>query len=144
MPNQKLPGHWSKPVHYSHYLPTYLARKAKMGADSLVRSPAVQRARTPRQREKGGLRGLSGRDGKKERKKERKTNPPGSSGSPALGTRRSSIARSCLLPEFLPCPASSALASPPKGELAVGYRWTGWIWEITGWSWRLQENYRPF
>ena len=44
-----------------------------MGADSLVRSPAVQRARTPRQREKGGLRGLSGRDGKKERKKEKQT-----------------------------------------------------------------------
>ena len=21
------------------------------------------------------------------------------------------------------------------------YKWTGWVWEITGWSWRLQENY---
>ena len=26
------------------------------------------------------------------------------------------------------------------GELAVSYRWSGWVWEITGWSWRLQEN----
>ena len=31
-------------------------------------------------------------------------------------------ATSCLLPEFRPCPASSALASPPKAEPAVGYR----------------------
>jgi hypothetical protein len=30
------------------------------------------------------------------------------------------------------------------GEPAVSYRWTGWIWEITGWSSRLQENYPSF
>ena len=31
------------------------------------------------------------------------------------------------------------------GEPAVSYKWTGWVWEITGWSSRLlQENYRPF
>ena len=29
-----------------------------------------------------------------------------------------------------------------RGEPAVGYRWTGRVWEITGWSWRLQENYK--
>ncbi len=27
------------------------------------------------------------------------------------------------------------------GEPAVSCRWTGWVWEITGWSWRLQEIY---
>ena len=31
-----------------------------------------------------------------------------------------------------------------RGEPAVSYRWSGWVWEITGWSWRLQENYRSF
>ena len=31
-----------------------------------------------------------------------------------------------------------------QGELAVSYRWTGWVWEKTGWSSRLQENYRSF
>jgi hypothetical protein len=29
-----------------------------------------------------------------------------------------------------------------QGELPVRYKWTGWVWEITGWSSRLQENYR--
>jgi hypothetical protein len=24
---------------------------------------------------------------------------------------------------------------------AISYRWIGWVWEITGWSSRLQENY---
>ena len=32
-----------------------------------------------------------------------------------------------------------------RGEPAVSYEWTGWIWEITNWwSSRLQENYRSF
>ena len=31
-----------------------------------------------------------------------------------------------------------------RGEPAVSYKWTGWVWEITGWSSRLQENYRSF
>ena len=31
-----------------------------------------------------------------------------------------------------------------QGEPAVSYRWTGWVGEITGWSSRLQENYRSF
>ena len=26
------------------------------------------------------------------------------------------------------------------GEPAVSHRWTGWVWEITGWSSRLQET----
>jgi hypothetical protein len=29
-----------------------------------------------------------------------------------------------------------------RGEPAVSYRWTGWVWELTGWSSRLQENYQ--
>ena len=29
-------------------------------------------------------------------------------------------------------------------EPAVSYRWTHWVWEITGWSSRLQENDRSF
>ena len=29
-------------------------------------------------------------------------------------------------------------------ELTVSYRWTGWVGEITGWTWRLQENYQSF
>ena len=29
-------------------------------------------------------------------------------------------------------------------EPAVSCRWTSWVWEITGWSSRLQENYRSF
>ena len=28
-----------------------------------------------------------------------------------------------------------------RGEQTASYRWTGWIWEITGRSSRLQENY---
>ena len=31
-----------------------------------------------------------------------------------------------------------------RGEPVVSYRWTGWVWEITGWSSRLQENYPSF
>ena len=27
-----------------------------------------------------------------------------------------------------------------REEPVVSCRWTGWVWEITGWSWRLQEN----
>ena len=27
------------------------------------------------------------------------------------------------------------------GESTASYTWTGWVWEITGWSSRLQENY---
>ena len=43
----------------------------------------------------------------------------------------------------------SLQARPPtwscdQGELAVSYRWTGRVWEMTGWSSRLQENYRSF
>ena len=30
------------------------------------------------------------------------------------------------------------------GEPEVSYRWTGWVWEITSWSLRLQANYRSF
>ena len=29
-----------------------------------------------------------------------------------------------------------------RGEPAVSYRRTGWVWKITGWGSRLQENYR--
>ena len=28
-----------------------------------------------------------------------------------------------------------------RGEPAISYKWTGWVWEITGWSSKLQENY---
>ena len=31
-----------------------------------------------------------------------------------------------------------------RGEPVVSYKWTGWVWELTGWSSRLQENYRSF
>ena len=33
---------------------------------------------------------------------------------------------------------------PVNGEnqMLCSYRWTGWVWGITGWSSRLQENYR--
>jgi hypothetical protein len=31
-----------------------------------------------------------------------------------------------------------------RGEPAGSCKWTGWVWEITSWSPRLQENYRPF
>ena len=31
-----------------------------------------------------------------------------------------------------------------QGEPTVSYKWTGWVWEITGWRSRLQENYRSF
>jgi hypothetical protein len=30
------------------------------------------------------------------------------------------------------------------GDPTASYRWTGWVWEITGWSSRLQENYWSF
>ena len=31
-----------------------------------------------------------------------------------------------------------------REEPAVSYRWTGWIWELTSWSLRLQEDCRSF
>ena len=31
-----------------------------------------------------------------------------------------------------------------RGEPAIRHKWTGWVWEITGWSSKLQENYRSF
>jgi hypothetical protein len=31
-----------------------------------------------------------------------------------------------------------------RGPPAVSYKWAGWVWEITGWSLWLQENYRSF
>ena len=31
-----------------------------------------------------------------------------------------------------------------RWEPAVSYRWTGWVWEKTCWSSRLQENYGSF
>jgi hypothetical protein len=31
-----------------------------------------------------------------------------------------------------------------QGEPAATYRWPGWVWEITGWSSKLQENYQSF
>ena len=43
-----------------------------------------------------------------------------------------------------PCLCPLVLWINDRGEPAVSYKWTGWVWEITGWSWRLQENYRSF
>ena len=40
------------------------------------------------------------------------------------------------------CEASMLLWSWARREPAVSYRWTGWVSEITGWSSRLEENYR--
>ena len=31
-----------------------------------------------------------------------------------------------------------------RGEPAVSYKWNGWVWEITGLSSRLQDNYQAF
>ena len=31
-----------------------------------------------------------------------------------------------------------------RGELTASYRRTGWVWEITSWSSRLQDNYPHF
>ena len=31
-----------------------------------------------------------------------------------------------------PAQISPRVASPPNGESAVSYRWTGWIWELAG------------
>ena len=39
---------------------------------------------------------------------------------------------------------SGCMRSNERGEPAVSSRWTGWVWEITGWSSRLQENYWSF
>ena len=36
------------------------------------------------------------------------------------------------------------LGTYDQGEPAVNYRWTGWVWEITGWSSRLWKNYDQF
>ena len=38
----------------------------------------------------------------------------------------------------------SCVGSNDRGEPAVSYKWTGWVWEMTDWSSRLQENYRSF
>jgi hypothetical protein len=31
-----------------------------------------------------------------------------------------------------------------RGESVVSYRWTNWVWELTGWSSRVKENYLLF
>jgi hypothetical protein len=31
-----------------------------------------------------------------------------------------------------------------QGKPAVSYKWTSWVWEITSWSSKLQENCRSF
>ena len=36
------------------------------------------------------------------------------------------------------------ILSNDQGEPAVSYWWTGWVWEITSWSSKLQENHRSF
>ena len=33
------------------------------------------------------------------------------------------------------------LRNNDRGDSIVSYRWTGWVWEMTGWSSRLQKNY---
>ena len=35
---------------------------------------------------------------------------------------------------------------PPqkKQRMAVSYRWIGWVWDVTGWSSRLQDSYQEF
>ena len=38
--------------------------------------------------------------------------------------------------------ATLLVSSSASRKLTVSYRRTGWVWEITSWSWRLQENYR--
>ena len=56
---------------------------------------------------------------------------------------------------FLKCPSMghSSITYQCIGQLAlaiiawepaISYRWTGWVWEIIGWSSRLQEIYRSF
>ena len=40
-----------------------------------------------------------------------------------------------------PITAVAIIWSRARGEPAVSYRWIGWVWEITGWSSRLQENH---
>ena len=42
-----------------------------------------------------------------------------------------------------PPPTPRVEPANDRGEPAVSYNWTGWVWEIAGWSnSRLQENYR--
>ena len=49
------------------------------------------------------------------------------------------------LSHLLNIPASrQLLLTYDQGEVAVSYRWTGWVWGIIGWSSRRQENYRLF
>ena len=36
------------------------------------------------------------------------------------------------------------MSSSGRGEPAVRYRWTSWVWERTGWSSRPHANYRSF
>ena len=36
------------------------------------------------------------------------------------------------------------LPSYDRWEPVVNYRWTSWVWDISGWSSRLQENYPSF
>ena len=39
---------------------------------------------------------------------------------------------------------SQAERTCDRGETAVSYKCTGWVWEITGWRSRLQENFGSF
>ena len=46
--------------------------------------------------------------------------------------------------EKVPAPAFESPAMIHRGEPAVRYKWTGWVWEMTGWSSsRLQEKELP-
>ena len=43
---------------------------------------------------------------------------------------------------FLAMPAPTSEFEVWSGEPAASYKWTSWVWEITGWNSRLQENRR--
>ena len=48
----------------------------------------------------------------------------------------------CLLAGWLAPARLGRGGSYDGGQPAVSNKWTGWVCEITGWSWRLQANHR--
>ena len=62
----------------------------------------------------------------------------------AILTLLMKITWSLLLPWIGCMNPRTCVTSNDRGEPAVSYKWTDWVWEITCWSWRLQENYRSF
>ena len=61
-----------------------------------------------------------------------------------LSMTKSNLSRHLLNMKVWPTSKALKLYTTTREEPAVNYRWISWVWKITSWSSRLQENYWSF